>query len=293
LKYSDISGLERSIDAAYQTASHRLFEVFIEKFKLLDHLRALKHYLMLGHGDFADQLMEALGPSLARPANTLYRHNLTATLETAIRSSNAQNDPPDVLRRLDARMLEYSHGEIGWDVFTLEYKVDAPIDTVLDPDSMIKYLKLFNHLWKMKRIEGTLSMGWMRIAGGARTFLRVPDLEPEWHRIRLVMAEMIHFVRETQAYCHLEVIECSWKVLIDFLNKKEGDLDALISAHRSYLDRMVKKILLLSPKAGKEVLAPSLNLFSHLNSDSGEPVEPSQGGFLDHPAIPRSNGQLL
>lgn len=61
LKYSDIAGLERSIDAAYQTASHRLFEVFLEKFKLLDHLKALKHYLMLGHGDFADQLMEALG----------------------------------------------------------------------------------------------------------------------------------------------------------------------------------------------------------------------------------------
>lgn len=61
LKYSDIAGLERSIDTAYQIASHRLFEVFIDKFKLLDHLRALKHYLMLGHGDFADQLMEALG----------------------------------------------------------------------------------------------------------------------------------------------------------------------------------------------------------------------------------------
>jgi len=111
-------------------------------------------------------------PSLARPANTLYRHNLTATLETAIRSSNAQNDPPDVLRRLDARMLEYSHGEIGWDVFTLEYKVDAPIDTVLDPDSMVKYLKLFNHLWKMKRIESALGRGWIRV--GTRTFLRVP-----------------------------------------------------------------------------------------------------------------------
>jgi hypothetical protein len=113
-------------------------------------------------------------PSLTRPANTLYRHNLTATLETAIRSSNAQNDTSDVLRRLDARMLEYSHGEIGWDVFTLEYKVDAPIDTVLDPESMEKYLKLFRHLWQMKRIEGVLNKGWMRIAGGARTFLRVP-----------------------------------------------------------------------------------------------------------------------
>lgn len=61
LKYSDIVGLERSIDAAYQIASQRLFDVFFDKFKLLDHLLALKHYLMLGYGDFADHLMEALG----------------------------------------------------------------------------------------------------------------------------------------------------------------------------------------------------------------------------------------
>jgi len=108
----------------------------------------------------------------------LYRHNLTATLETAIRSSNAQNDPLDVLRRLDARMLEYTHGEIGWDVFTLEYKVDAPIDTVLDPDSMVQYLRLFNHLWKMKRIENTLTKGWMRITSGTKIFVRAPGKSP-------------------------------------------------------------------------------------------------------------------
>lgn len=151
-------------------------------------------------------------------------------------------------------MLEYSHGEIGWDVFTLEYKVDAPIDTVIDPDAMVKYLKLFNHLWQMKRIEGTLSRGWMRVAGGARTtFLRLPDLEPSWHKIRIAMAEMIHVIKQLQAYCHLEVIECSWKNLVEFLNKREGDLDAMIDAHRTYLDRLVKKILLLSPKAGREV----------------------------------------
>ena len=60
LKYSDIGGLEQSIDTAYQIASRRLFEVLFDKFKLLDHLSALKDYLMLGHGDFADQLMESL-----------------------------------------------------------------------------------------------------------------------------------------------------------------------------------------------------------------------------------------
>ncbi|KAG6868518.1 hypothetical protein C0993_001619 [Termitomyces sp. T159_Od127] len=199
-----------------------------------------------------------------RPANTLYRHNLTAHLDTALRSSNAIHDPLDVRRRLDARMLEYSHGEIGWDVFTLEYKVDAPIDTVLDPLSMETYLKLFRHLWQMKRIEVALNTGWLRIVGGTRNFLRVPELEIEWHKVRIVMTEMIHFVRQMQAHCHLEVIECSWKTLTDFLNKKEGDLDALLDAHQSYLDRMARKVLLLSSKSGKEemILSQVKEIFS-------------------------------
>ncbi|CAG7846630.1 Spindle pole body component alp6 AltName: Full=Altered polarity protein 6 [Serendipita indica DSM 11827] len=268
LKYSDLPGLARSIDSAYQIASKRLLDIFLDKFRLLDHLKALKSYLLLGQGDFADQLMEALLTSLSRPANTLYRHNLTATLEAAVRSSNARYDPPDVLRRLDARMMEYSHGEIGWDVFTLEYKVDAPIDTVIDPEGMEKYLKIFHHLWKMKRVEGALSASWNRIACGARSFLGptikgvrrrssahsdvLERLEGEWHQIRVVLSEMIHFMRQLQAFCQLEVIECSWKELMDFVTKKDGDLDGLIQAHRNYLDRMVKKILLISPKAGKE-----------------------------------------
>ena len=61
LKYSDIVGLERSIDTAYQIASQRLFDVFFDKYRLLDHLSALKHYLLLGYGDFTDQLMDTLG----------------------------------------------------------------------------------------------------------------------------------------------------------------------------------------------------------------------------------------
>lgn len=170
-----------------------------------------------------------------------------------MRASNAAQAPSDVLRRLDARMLAYTHGELGWDVFTLEYKVDAPLDTIVDPDAMTAYLRVFHHLWRLKRVERALGDGWMRVISGARTFLRVPEHERDWHQTRIVMAEMIHFVRQLQAYCQLEVIECSWKALVDFVQKKEGDLDALIAAHRTYLDRVTKKILLISSKAGKEV----------------------------------------
>jgi gamma-tubulin complex component 3 len=64
---------------------------------------------------------------------------------------------------------------------------------------------------------------------------------------------MIHFIRQLQYYCHLEVISCSWQVLEEFVKKKEGDLDSLIEAHRAYLDRLVNKALLLSSNSNKEV----------------------------------------
>lgn len=56
-----MAGLEQSISKAYSVASQRLFDIFFDKFRLMDHLKALKDYLMLGKGDFVEILMETLG----------------------------------------------------------------------------------------------------------------------------------------------------------------------------------------------------------------------------------------
>lgn len=106
--------------------------------------------------------------NLSQPANTLFRHNLTGTLETAIRSSNAQYDDPDILRRLDVRLLEISPGDSGWDVFSLDYHVDSPVNTILTPVAMHQYLKMFNFLWRLKRVEHALSSAWRRQTTSAR-----------------------------------------------------------------------------------------------------------------------------
>ena len=192
---------------------------------------------------------------------------MTSDLETAIRASNAQYDSPDVLRRLDARVLEYSPGEIGWDCFALEYKIEAPLNAVLDEKAMVEYDRLFHHLWRLKRVESALTQGWMRVTSNSRLFEGIQsmfiyrhggrklivDLRRPWHDSRQLQAQMVHFLRQLQAFCQLEVIECSWQSLMDFTDKREGDLDALIAAHRTYLDRVVRKVLLLGSKRDKQV----------------------------------------
>ncbi|KAF2429382.1 hypothetical protein EJ08DRAFT_276728 [Tothia fuscella] len=246
LQYGDTATLETSIDEAYKTTMARLIHLMATKFHLFDHLKALKKYLLLGAGDFIAILMESLSTNLDRPANTQYRHTLTAQLEHAVRNSNSQYDPPDVLRRLDSRMLELSHGEIGWDVFTLEYKISPPVDVIVTPHGSKQYLKVFNFLWRVKRVEFALGSTWRRCTTGSRVVLSaVQDkVGRDWKTARCVIAEMVHFISQLQYYILFEVIEASWNELEKAMHRPESTLDDLIEAHAAYLNSITRKGLL-------------------------------------------------
>ena len=251
LRYGDTATLESSIDKAYKATMARLTHLMDSKFRLFEHLQALKKYLLLGQGDFIALLMESLSSNLDRPAGSQYRHTLTGQLDHAIRGSNAQYDSKEVLHRLDARLLELSHGDIGWDVFTLEYKVDAPVDVVITPWASKKYLTVFNFLWRVKRVEFELGSTWRRCMTGARGVLANVDenMSRDWKLARCCIAEMIHFVNQLQYYILFEVIEASWDQLQAAIKRPDCTLDDLIEAHTKYLKAITHKGLLGSPRS--------------------------------------------
>lgn len=278
-----VDELEARVSKAYVEVVKHLNEILRNKFGLDSHLRGLKDYLLLGKGDFVQLLVETVAPSLDKPAVQLFRHHLTATLETAIRGSNAQHDPADVLRSLDARMLELGHGDIGWDVFTLDYRVEQPLDTViLDRGSMTEYLRVFNFLWRIKRVSYALNRTWRRMATSERSgqlsvslrrhyhqaqeeedMIAVAQyMQDQWVFVRGVCGEMLHFIGELQYYINYEVVEMSWVQLQRELNGTpststgEGDkvdgqtdvpvlsVDEIIAAHKRYLAQITYKGLL-------------------------------------------------
>ncbi|CAK7564457.1 MAG: Microtubule-nucleating Tub4p (gamma-tubulin) complex component [Sporothrix epigloea] len=246
LHYGDTETLEAWIDEAYKTTMRRLMYLLTDKFHLFDHLAALKKYVLLGQGDFVALLMESLAPNLDRPATAQYRHTLTSQLDHAIRGSNAQYEPPEILKRLDARMLQQSHGDTGWDCFTLEYKIGAPIDCVVTEWANKQYLKVFNFLWYVKRVEFALSTTWHKCMTGARGVLQTDDpvVRQIWKTTRGTLAEMVHFVGQLQYYILFEVIEASWAVLQKEIRRDNCTLDDLISAHHDYLTSITNKGLL-------------------------------------------------
>lgn len=205
-KYGETEQVEKSIEVAYSVTSKALLNLLKTKYKLMDHLKALKRYLLLGQGDFIQYLMDILWVNLSKPANTLFRHNLTGILETAIRSCNAQYDDPEILNRLDVRLLEIQKDDIGWDVFSLEYHVDAPINTVFSPAAMHQYLQAFNFLWRLKRVEYTLASAWRQWVKASREFTSLSELYQDIQYAQLTIQRMIHFIYQLQHYVLFEVL---------------------------------------------------------------------------------------
>ncbi|KAF3857092.1 hypothetical protein F7725_008951, partial [Dissostichus mawsoni] len=220
---------QEKIDAAYFDTSKYLLDVLNRNYLLLEHLQAMRRYLLLGQGDFIRHLMDLLKPELVRPATTLYQHNLTGILETAVRATNAQYDNAEILKRLDVRLLEVSPGDTGWDVFSLDYHVDGPIATVFTRECMGHYLRVFNFLWRAKRMEYTLTDIWKGQMCNAKLLKTMPELSGVLHQCHILASEM--------------VLECSWDELWNRVQQAQ-DLDHIIAAHDLFLDSVISRCLL-------------------------------------------------
>ncbi|XP_061548535.1 gamma-tubulin complex component 3 isoform X2 [Phycodurus eques] len=241
---SDLEGaFQEKIDAAYFDTSKYLLDVLNRNYLLLEHLQAMRRYLLLGQGDFIRHLMDLLKPELARPATTLYQHNLTGILETAIRATNAQYDNVVILKRLDVRLLEVSPGDTGWDVFSLDYHVDGPLTTVFTRECMGHYLRVFNFLWRAKRMEYTLTDIWKGQMCNAKLLKTMPELSGVLHQCHILASEMVHFIHQMQYYITFEVLECSWDELWNKVQQAQ-DLDHIIAAHEVFLDTIISRCLL-------------------------------------------------
>lgn len=249
------SRLQTMMNAAYKETSTRVVEILTKQYHLMDHLQGIKGYLLLGQGHFIQHLMHLLEPELAKPASSLYPHNISSILETAIRATSTKLDDLDVQKRLDVRLLAPSESETGWDVFILDYNVDGPIGTILEPCRQT-YQTVFFALWRAKRMESILSAIWKQQTTSAKIFRKMPEVLPIQNHIHLITSSMVHLVHQMQYYFLFEVIECSWDTFAKQLSQATS-LDDIIAAHNHFVD---------SVRYGTLLDEKSQELMDHLRS---------------------------
>lgn len=174
LKTMDINIINKLVSLQYNELVNYLTFVIHGKFELIHHLKNYKKFLLMSSNDFIDALMVKGFELFNQPSNQLTSNQLSKILVESVNSSSIKNYDIGTKNRLDARILNLSHGNIGWQVFTLEYKIDdLPISSIINyKDSNIEYLKMFNFLWKLKQASFVLHLNYIESSNLKRNDLK-------------------------------------------------------------------------------------------------------------------------
>lgn len=112
-------------------------------------------------------------------------------------------------------------------------------------DCISKYRIAFHMLWRLKRVEWSLTTTWKQhtMFNHSNRAHIPPALRAVFHRCYLNRATMMHVVNNLCAFLMFEVLETSWQSLQETVARARC-LDDVITAHDAYLSEVLDRALL-------------------------------------------------
>ena len=245
LNISFLDEIIKNINIIHNLLHKDLVRIFFQKFKFLENIEALNKYLLLGQGDMIQNLMESLYTELQKPGNTIYKYVLQSVLESAINSTNARYNDKECLNKLNIKLLKALPGDIGWDVFCLEYIIDLPLNIVITSRNILDYQKMFIFLLKIKKIEYSQNLEWRKIMTYSHDLpnIKYPFFKSKIKKSMQFNQQIMHFIISLHNYLTLEVLETQYKKLIKKIHSVNS-IDELINAHNEFVNSIKQKCFL-------------------------------------------------
>lgn len=234
------------VHKCYYKASKNLIKCLREKYHLNIHFIMMRNYLLLGQGDFIRHLLDQMKSELDRDASLVYPHNLNSIVEASLRLSSSHPEVSDYLDRLRVKLLDCHPNEPGWEIFVLDYTIEdhSPLKAVFSTGIVRQYHRLFQFLWRAKRMEHIVTKSWTDLTFQTKVANRkLPEAVSLLHNCQLVLQEQLHFIAQIQYYITFEVLQCSWA---DFQEeyRRVQDFDQLLLAHEDFLKKLTESCLL-------------------------------------------------
>lgn len=241
LKSMDMNLISHLVATQYAELINHFTVVMYRDNHLFHHLTNFKKFYFMGCNDFIDTVMHHGERLFSEPSSSLTSNQLGGILYDSISVCLPVRDEPFV-NRLDARILDLAHGNEGWEVFTLEYKVsDLPVEIIFDYNNgLVEYLKMFNFLWRLRHLQHSLHNGFLEANSIWRTDLSAfhqrhryikssSKRDPSYHMgvrdtkiawlmrtfttTNVIRKHFIDFVNEVVHYFSCDLIESSFQLL--------------------------------------------------------------------------------
>ncbi|XP_006888174.1 PREDICTED: gamma-tubulin complex component 6 [Elephantulus edwardii] len=238
-------------------------DYFFVELHLETHLEALRHFLLMEDGEFAqslsDLLFEKLGSGQS-PGELLNPLALGSVLSKALQYSLHGDSPLAANLSFALKFLPEVFTPNAPDVLScleLRYKVDWPLNIIITENCLSKYGRIFSFLLQLKLMMWTLKDIYSHLKRTALVGQAARSVQ--LRQLQLFKHEMQHFVKVIQGYIATQILHVTW---CEFRNKlaSVGTLEEIQRAHAEYLNKAVFRGLLT------EKAAPVMNIIHSIFS---------------------------
>ncbi|KAB1270371.1 Gamma-tubulin complex component 6 [Camelus dromedarius] len=238
-------------------------DYFFGELRLGAHFEALRHFLLMEDGEFAQSLSDLLFEKLGAgqtPGELLSPLALNAVLSKALQYSLHGHTPHAANLSFALKFLPEAFAPNAPDVLScleLRYKVDWPLNIVVTESCLSRYSGIFSFLLQLKLMMWTLKDICCHLKRTARVSQAAGSVQ--FRQLQLFKHEMQHFVKVTQGYIANQILHVTWREFQARL-ALVGDLEEIQRAHAEYLHKAVFRGLLT------EKAAPVMNVIHSIFS---------------------------
>ncbi|XP_021114401.1 gamma-tubulin complex component 6 isoform X1 [Heterocephalus glaber] len=238
-------------------------DYFFVELHLESHFEALRHFLLMEDGEFAQSLSDLLFEKLGAgqtPGELLSPLALNCILSKALQCSLRGDSPHAAGLSFALKHLPEVFAPNTPDVLScleLRYKVDWPLNIIITESCLSKYGAIFSFLLQLKLMMWTLKDICFHLKRTALVSHAAGSVQ--FRQLQLFKHEMQHFVKVTQGYIANQILHVSW---CEFRARLAtvSNLEEIQRAHAEYLHKAVFRGLLT------EKAAPVMNIIHSIFS---------------------------
>lgn len=233
---------------------------------IYEHFVHLRNYFFLLDGDFGTQLVCGFLKHIEEgmePRGICQKGIMDSVLNNAL-CSNATDCFSPVRTGKDAAplfaenlTLNCSNIPESFDltnidmlsVFSLQWKVDWPLNLVLNAETIAKYTQILSHLLKLRHVSCMLDRAYQYLQQMGKQHGRGLLISPQYRHLQVMRYKLSHFLITLQNHLDTNVFQVAWQLFDQKLRKVES-VEELYMRHVEYL-KQVAFLSLLNRQSAK------------------------------------------
>lgn len=258
-----LTDFENLIDRIRSTVAEHLWTLMVEESDLLEQLKIIKDFYLLGRGELYQVFIDLAQHMLKTPPTAVTEHDVNVAFQQAAHKVLLDDDNLLPLLHLtvdyqgkDSKEAtgprdgatppqDTSPREVpptGWAALGLTYKVQWPLHILFTPAILEKYNVVFRYLLSVRRVQSQLQHCWALQM--QRKHLKSSQTVAVKWRLRNHMAFLID---NLQYYLQVDVLESQFSQLLQQINSTR-DFESIRLAHDHFLSNLLaQSFILLKP----------------------------------------------